>query len=334
MGFKESIENHPLVYLVSSVVAATAVSVGVVLFLTSQKLQIIESKKALEITELKQLHTQEMSSMKLRFSSIEWRLGGATDWLDVRSVVVPKQKAATLLTSSNYFDEDSFYARLPEQMSNWIYEKTTELKLISIVQGRDLVRLPPGVIHASTLAPAVHLWRHKRMHRIEGIEGFKAAFPFVLVQKFPHTLFSRMVGISIKGGPTVLPEVPSSRLPDVDLDKIIPALERFYRGDAAGMFLTFQLQLEVFATMSSKTRAELTSIQKKGNLVYAQLESILEDVVVDGKKHREFYLVRELVLISTPNELFIIKTMIPTPDHRSEHFHWISEWFGTFAIPI
>jgi hypothetical protein len=329
MGFKETIENHPFVYLISVAVVVVSITAGVLLFFTDQKIDILHLKHSLKISQIERQNEQELSSIKLRLASIERRMGEATDWFDVRSVMVSRQMASRILPNSHFFAEDHFYALKPEAPANWAYEQTTEFKLLNDITRLDLQSMPVAIQEALTLVP-VHLWRSNDTHRIEGSKSFKSLFSYVFVQRLPHKLFPQIIGVSISDKI----EAPSSELPDLDMDKdkIIKALESFYRGDATGTYLTFALQLELLGATAG-FHTELTSIQKKGNVVYAQLESILSDVVVDGKKHGEFYLIRELMLISTPSEMFLVKTLIPTPDRRSDDFQWISGWFGNFAIP-
>ena len=85
--------------------------------------------------------------------------------------------------------------------------------------------------------------------------------------------------------------------------------------------------------MQGVMRTQLVSLEKKGNVVYAQLENTLYNVTVDDEPHPEYHLVRELVLISTPSDLYIVKTLVPSADYRSDAPRWIMEWFGQFAIP-
>ena len=77
----------------------------------------------------------------------------------------------------------------------------------------------------------------------------------------------------------------------------------------------------------------MKEIHKVGNVVYAHLETVLNDVVVNGQPHSEFLLIREMLLVSTPTDLYVVKTLVPTaPDYSSDAIAWINGWFVDFGI--
>ena len=92
--------------------------------------------------------------------------------------------------------------------------------------------------------------------------------------------------------------------------------------------------MQASAEFRGSAHTVLKEIQKAGNVVYAQFETVLKDVEINGKQYGEFYLLRELLLISTPEDLYIVKTLVPTaPDYGSDAIAWINGWFADFGIP-
>jgi hypothetical protein len=339
MSFRESIENYPLVYLISCVVAAISVVAGAVTYYTNQKLEISESKNLLKIEKIEQKHAQEISSIQQRLASIERRMGDTTDFFDVTRIMIPKEKIRGALPNATLFKdkEGRFYAFNPELDSNWAYEKTTELKLLQEISGINQEAFPKKLIESSASVP-LHMRRKKYVFNIDGVKGVKLLFPLVFVQRVPHTSFPQRIGVSLlEGGnekhkETRLEEIKGTQ--DKDKARLIELLDSIYRGDAAGMYLTILLEMEFQMLLTSNIRTEISSIQKKGNVIYTRLESKFSNIIVNGEKEGEFYFTREIILVSNPDELVLIKTVIPTFDHRSEDFQWISGWFGSFGIPF
>jgi hypothetical protein len=335
MSFRESIENYPLVYLISCVVAAISVVTGAVTYYTNQKLEISESKNLLKIEKIEQKHAQEISSIQERLASIERRMGDTTDFFDVTRILIPPEKIRGALPNATWFKDGRFFAFNPEPDSNWAYEKTTELKLLQETSGINQEAFPKKLIESSASVP-LHMWRKKYVFNIDGVKGIKLLFPLVFVQRVPHTSFSQRIGVSLLEGGNE--KHKKARIEEIkgtqDKDRLIELLDSIYRGDAAGMYLTILLEMEFQMSLTSNIRTEINSIQKKGNVIYTQLESKFSNIIVNGEKEGEFYFTREIILVSNPDELVLIKTVIPTFDHRSEDFQWISGWFGSFGIPF
>lgn len=317
MSLKKKIENNPFAYLVTTIVAAVTITAAVVKYYDNQKIEIIEYK-----------YNQELSSIKRG-------MGEDTTRLDVTRLIIPRESVNELIQSNSYFfSQDHFYALKSKLNDKWEYELTTELDfLLKLMRPKDIYSAM--VVEAETLFRLipVHLWRNKETYRIkENKESDKvivSLFSHICVQRITHETFAKMMGTAL----TEKMETSISKLldDDVEADSQITALEKFYRGDATGFFLAIDLK-KALSSVSTIHQPILTSIQKKGNVVYVRTESILRGVVVNNVQYKEFYFIRELVLISTPSELFFVKTFVPTYDLRSKDFQWITRWFGYFRI--
>jgi hypothetical protein len=130
------------------------------------------------------------------------------------------------------------------------------------------------------------------------------------------------------------PAHPEEKAPS--RDETLTTLNGMYRGDAAGLMLSSLLNIEMqfAASFRGAGHTNLKEIQKAGNVVYAQFETVLKDVEINGQRCPEFYLLRELLLISTADDLYIVKTLVPTgPEFNTDAIAWINGWFGDFGIP-
>jgi hypothetical protein len=162
----------------------------------------------------------------------------------------------------------------------------------------------------------------------------------VLVQKVPHSMMSQLFADFTPADEPAAPGQPNSQQPGADpaptREESLAALDNMYRGDATGLMLStlLNLEMQMAASFRGAGRTNLKEIQKAGNVVYAQFETVLNNVEINNQHYPEFYLLRELLVISTADDLYIVKTLVPTgPDYGSDAIAWINGWFGDFGIP-
>jgi hypothetical protein len=166
--------------------------------------------------------------------------------------------------------------------------------------------------------PAIHQWRSPTDHVVTGIEGLQSLRASVFVQPFTHEvlrqLYQRPVGTAAADGS------PSAGAP----------LDDLYFGDAAGLVLLSQLQAESAIVTTYPTT--LKAIDKRGNLVFAEFESTLRDVTIDGELQPEYYWTRRLVIITTPSHVYLVKASDSSKDHRSFDAAFLNGWFAAFRV--
>jgi hypothetical protein len=277
-----------------------------------------------------------------RLATIERRLGSTTDSFDVTRLLVTPKDAAKWLGHAQYFPDSRFYGRRIVATDNWQYEQASELKMMTEIAGLDLEQarreLPPQQVQAYERFP-MHIWRSPQTFRIGGNFPLKVLFPMVLVQKVPHSLISQLFADFTppdEPQPAGATDSALTASPAPTRDESLAALNSMYRGDAAGMMLSTLLsqEMQLAASFRGSGRTNLKELQKAGNVVYAQFETVLSNMEINNQQYAEFYLLRELLIISTADDLYIVKTLVPTgPDYGSDAIAWINGWFGDFGIP-
>jgi hypothetical protein len=325
MNVKQVIDRHPVLSALGLVFTIVSTTLGIVLPLTGQSRDNLAASYEARLARAERRYQADLLPLQQSLSSIQRAMGPDTEYLDVGAITVDSEEAHGL-AQVQLFPGDKFYGLPDELLAGWTYGTTTELQLLSDVTGEPpevvLFELAPmGVTEELLTARPVHLWRGPQAHVVEGIPGLRNLYSQVLVQRASHDDVRRFLGVPSPSGPLDVP---------TESDEALAALDRFYQGDSTGLWLLLQLEIEVASTGNEQT--ELESIQKKGNLVYARFETTFSDIVVDGELYPQYFWTRELVLISTPEDLFMVKTSIPTADQTSEDFAWMTRWFQAFHV--
>ena len=64
-----------------------------------------------------------------------------------------------------------------------------------------------------------------------------------------------------------------------------------------------------------------------------RLESDLTDVVVDGVPQDHYYWTREVIVITTQTDVYLVKTFRSSPDHRNLPADaYLTGWFIDFRV--
>jgi hypothetical protein len=119
------------------------------------------------------------------------------------------------------------------------------------------------------------------------------------------------------------------------LGAFLAQLDSQFRGDLVGNELMLQLRLvQEFVLGSADSSVEIVNLQKVGNVVYVQLLLSFRDVTVGGLHYSKYYVRRELIMVSDQTNLYIIQTMVPTPDPspNREIYSRLTKWFTKLAI--
>lgn len=331
MDFKKSIENHPMTFLVTCIIAASSLTAGVQRYFSTQQTNLLNER-----------HRSEIEELNSKLSSLRRGIPG-NEFFDVRHLLYsPNNKTNTPPSSSAFFQEQ-FYG--PKGGGDWIYKQTTELEVMSDLTGISLKSLPVQFQKANSVL-TLHVWKAKDETSIEGHDAFKKLYPLITVEKVSFEQMRTISGIAAANeddaDQTPSPEVKQSAQKAVeeknsDAQKFLDGMDKVFRGDAIGAFFRAQLDLQFAATLlSQKTSVNVVEIQKVGNVLYAQFLITLKDVKVGGRPVPEYFLRKELIIISTPEGAFVINTLVPSDDPapRSQSFAAVSKWLDDFRVVI
>lgn len=342
MSISESVHRHPIKYLISSTITFTSLSVSIATYFISQQYEIKEKEHAVvlatvtaDAAQAAEQQEAKISDYQRQISSVKRTIGNSTNSLDVRHLLMDPDTASSRLTRSIYNRQDRFYSRQIADGEQWVQEQTTELgltaRLIGVNEKLYQASLGRGQAKALTFYP-VHLWSKKPYIKLKGYADIKQVFPFVLVQRVPHSGVSRLFSVSLNQDEE---EETSDSKREHTEDELasLDYLEHLYQGDQAGMMLIQFLNIEASLSIPGKAKSRLKEVHKVGNVVYARMETTLLNVEINNLPEPEYILIREMLIVSMPKDLYVIKTMIPTtPEYDNEAISWINGWFVDFGI--
>lgn len=304
MKFGKRVQEHPLVVLAS--VFATAFGIGT--GLTAAKYQS-------DLSAQKNKFQSQLDSESRALAAIHRQVGKNSDYLDVSKIVVTSDDAASIGAGNHYYSADRFYAQSPDRA--WRSQQTTELQLLEdlVGPGAKQALAASGVLASAQQFP-LQLWRRNDPHRIETRGGTMTVYPQVFVQRVSKAALMKTI-------------MAAGRAQHAGRDELAAFRAAFARDPLAFMF-SGQLQLEEqFAGIFGSV---LSSVQKKGGVVYARFDSTFTNATVDGVVRPQYFWSRELVLAETPRDLYVVKTSIPRAEPRSDTFAALTKWFASFHI--
>jgi hypothetical protein len=327
MELKKSVEKNPFTYLISCMVAAATLTFSVCGYFAKQ-----------EVT----LEKNQIADLNSKLASLHREVPGG-EFFDIRNLIYSTNSTKNAPPSSSKFFPEQFYA--PTGQGDWEYKETTELALISDLIGASPTDLPPSLQQAMTLLK-LHLWRGKKDIAIEGHDAFKKIYPLITLEKVTSDQMRTLLGIGAaaqeKPKQAAAPEAKQELVKAIEKDnadsqKIVDGLDKAFRNDMIGSFFTSQLQLQLAgAAQSSRTSFTLLEIQKVGNVLYAQFLITLKDVKVEGRQLPEYYLRKEMIMISEPDGGFFLGTTVPSEDPapRDHFFAAVSKWLDEFRVVL
>ena len=290
-------------------------------------LSVIGTSLGLGGTATKLYYDNELSSQKQRYetrlaakdqaldaktqalSAIHRQVGKSSDYLDVDKIVISQSEAQALPAGERYFPQDRFYARAPK---SWRYARTTELQLLRDLLGPDIRKeVDREQLRGLTRFP-LHLWRKNEPHRIQSAAGTMTVYPQAFVQ---HVSRAGLLALM----------VAAAKSQHATPSQLAELKDRFAR-DAPGLLLVAQLQGE--ETVAGPLGSVITTVQKRADAVYALVNSTFSNVRVDGKLFPQYFWARELVIVGTPSDLYVVKTSIPRGEPRSPVFAELTQWYS------
>jgi hypothetical protein len=312
MNWKDRIEKNAFVVVVGACVATGATVASVMEYYATEKIDAIKTQ-----------HNSEMIALKTQLASIT-RSMGHEEYLDVRKMVVPRDRVSPE-PNSQYFDDADFYAPAPS--GDWLYSKSSEEELLAALMGQDLSKTP---LHKLGNVAPIHLWRNKKTLHVEGHAVFKNLFGYVYVTKVPVNKIKEIAGALDEEDKKSISITEPAKKTTTTKDESV--LDSLFRGDIAGKLLTFVLvaQLSADQLMSS----ELVNVQKVHNVVYMAARMTLKGVKVDKVSYSRYYLNSETIIISIGDDAVMVKTLVPSTDPAgsNEYSQYVTRWFNGLRV--
>gem|GEM_PF-2678237 len=354
-SFRDRVEGHPIGLLMAVAVAAVTATLAVVVPMvqltqdnrvSAVEVQMEQTKvqHAAEIAALQsqlddlgRRSEQELADERVRtqarineldrsLSSIHRTLGANTQDYDVSTLVVDPADVSSLPSTSTFFPDDRFYALDVAQSTNWAYEVSSELRLTAELVGltEDALRAQATAEQAQALTQfPVHVWRYGADQPISYVDP-ESGSTFELrprtqawvqrVNKAEYLSF-------------ILDSVPS---PQPSGSTIAETIRDGFESDPAGWVLQDQLVSEITGVGSLRPRID--SLQKRDDLAYARVETVLPNVTIGDRTLAEYYWDREWFIVRTDRDMYLVKLYVADDDHRSPDYGALSAWLDQLRI--
>jgi hypothetical protein len=109
-----------------------------------------------------------------------------------------------------------------------------------------------------------------------------------------------------------------------------PILRAGFARDPTGWVLQDQLLSDIGSAGSLRPRVE--SLQKRNDIAYGRVETVLPDVTVGDVAMAEYYWTREWLIVDAGSDLYLVKLFVADDDHRSPDYAAISTWLDSLRI--
>lgn len=315
-GLKERVENHPIIVIfTAAVLLAGLISGPLELWQSSQK-----SQNAAEEQELKNQYGTQIEDLKQSLSQIPITVGQKSRTLDVTSLTLHEGDSQGKVTSQDEFIQPaSFYTLRTTALPGWSRLTTNELQFDLMTTGytrADLKSLVgPGTVQLAAKLP-MYIWRQTNAKLvITGLPGIHILYPQIIVEQIKQS---------------VVPALFADDTGSANRTTSANNLAQFYKAEPTGFYLLNQLDSLEYSDIP----IVLTTIEKKENVVYAEINSRLRNVSVNGQSYSSYYLTMQLILISTPDGLYFVKTYLPSAAPFSHAAETVTQWLSNFHIVI
>ncbi len=91
------------------------------------------------------------------------------------------------------------------------------------------------------------------------------------------------------------------------------------------------LQSQLLTRQLSGQFPLINTLQKKGDVAYAAIETPTFDVTVNGEQFDEFVIHEDFLIISTPNDAYLIRRLV-ADEGRSEDAALVNQWLEQFRV--
>ena len=315
-GLKERIENHPIIVVFSAAVLFAGLFSGPLeLWRSSQ-----QSQNTAKEQRLKNQYQAQVENLKQSLQEIPFTVGQKSRALDVSSLTLHEGDSQGKVTSRDEFIQPAgFYSLRTTALPGWSRLTTSELQFDLATTGLTRAdfksSLGQRLVQVVAKLP-VYIWRQTNSRFvITGVPGMHVLYPQIIVEQIKQS---------------VVPELFAYDTKSTNHTQGSNGLAQFYKAEPTGFWLLSQLN----DLANSGLPIALTTIEKKENVVYAQIDTHLRNVSVNGRRYSLYYLTQQLILISTPNGLYFVKTYLPSAAPFPPAAEALTQWLGNFHIVI
>jgi hypothetical protein len=352
---RERVEGHPLGFITGVILAAVTATITVVVpvlqMTQDNRVSAVESQMqqdrtanaaaiaALQgqLSDAQRQADQQLADERARsqarideldrsLSSIHRSLGTDSQYFDVSKLVVDPADVGSLPATSTFFPDDRFYGLDVAQSTGWTYQVASELQLTADLLGATEEEFraasTPAQLDAMTRFP-VHVWRYGpdvALTYTEPSSGTKYAVhprTQAWVQRVSQADYLSLLQRSVAS-------------PQPSGSTIGASISDGFQSDPAGWVLQDQLISEFTGVGSLRPRIE--SLQKRDDLAYARVETVLPNVQLGDQQLAEYYWDREWFIVRTARDLFLVKLYVADDDHRSPDYGALTSWLDQLRI--
>lgn len=353
VALRDRISNNIVVILIASGVAVASVTAGVAHYFAKQQQDLIVTRHEAavdsllaehrhDVRSLASRHDDELAELRTRLRSIERRLGG-NEFFDVKRFFVDDARQLQLSKAAEFHNDAGFYA--PNDETRWQYMKMSEMEFARYVMGAEnpLYAMIESMAPQSEDFGTVHVWKGIDEQMVEGPSPVEKMFPYISVERIGYDeLFGHISKMTeLLADEMLLGKFDEAALSEEDRDLFVALTGeytvRMFRGDAVGALLpSYLFMSQMIANMYPNVHFYIDNLQKTGNVVYLQTVSTLSDVVIGGEHHANYFVTKEIIMISTHDAIYMVQTNVPNhePVPRNEYFVWVNEWLGDFAVVV
>jgi len=322
--FKGKIEKNAFFVLFGCVVTSVVISAGVQQYFYKQRADLANAKCQAAV---------EDANSKL--ASIERGISGS-DYLDLKKLLYTSADPLNLPEKAHFFSTDQFYASSSD--SDWDYSSTTELGFMGLLGEMAIRDIPRSMREIASLQP-VHLWKSKTAYDVKGSDQFETLFGCITLERIPisrmRETFKLRAQMADEESESRTSSIPISK--DDTPEKWVANLDRVFMGDVVGFVFSSSMKMQEHASLYSPEMGfYIVKMQKVGNVLYCQTLVTLKDVTVNGKPYHLYYIRYELLIVSTPENVYVVTIFVPSSDPapRGKIYSAVNSWLSTFRIRI
>jgi hypothetical protein len=272
------------------------------------------------------------SELKGKMETLILRVGDGSE-LDVRKLVIAENNPLLVPKQTIFQKEGRFYATSD---SYWTYELVDAGQLDQKLYVTSSNPIFKSVLTGLRKIPdsKTHLWTTKKDDNIDvaGMKYVRKPFSFVSVQQatLDHTRKNIADFWLSSGNIAILAAVLNAK-PD-DIESLTNALSN--EDIIAFIYILEFCKKQLIALQEPSLVYRTPKVQKLGRVFYAQF--VAEVRAVDGMKSG-YSIFEELIIISTGDRLYTIRTVVPSKEatpRQEEAFSKVNEWLSQFAILV
>lgn len=323
MSLKSRVENHFLLILLSACASTGGAVYAVAHFFHSRAINIAE-----------QSHELEQDELESRLASIERGVKGQKR-LDIRKLIRTSDDSSIIGKYQTYFPGEQFYAQ--KNISGFDHQEISELQYHRLLAGFNARNAFVSSDGLGGVPINLHLWRNSKDFKVQTKNHTSHWFPHFCFQKMSRNQVNQLSRLGANEAVSELESKHKIRLDAESVGRQLEQLANVMADDIVGMFFYHQLSVcfdEAIADPQISTR--LVKNQKLGNVLYAQFRTQYNDVKVNQRVRKAFYVHHEVILLSTADDIYLVKIVIPSyePAPRNEMHARVNLWLSSLQIAV